>query len=248
MHRLAMVVWIALPSETRADDQVLPCRPTITCTAELAAPGTLEVELGYQLRRADGAFADATPVLIKLPVSHELEIQLGTNGYIHTDEASYVDDVVAGVKFHAIDQTEQRPAFAVTASLSIPTVAQRGYVQNYDLALTGHASKDVGSLHLDFNIGLMIDQLEGPRAEQPWIALAATYAVTKTFAVALEPHYFADAAPLAPRDAGVIAAVELAARGWLVVDAAVDAIGWDQRSLTAIVGLSIAPVRLWGHS
>jgi hypothetical protein len=42
--------------------------------------------------------------------------------------------------------------------------------------------------------------------------------------------------------------VELALRGWLVVDAAVDAIGWDQRSLTAIVGLSIAPVRLWGHS
>jgi hypothetical protein len=97
-------------------------------------------------------------------------------------------------------------------------------------------------------VGLIIDQLDGPRAKQPWIALAATYAVTKTFGVAIEPHYFADATPLAPRDAGVIAAVELAVRDWLIVDGAVDAIGWDQRSLTAIVGLSIAPVRLWGHS
>jgi hypothetical protein len=48
------------------------------------------------------------------------------------------------------------------------------------------------------------------------------------------------------RDVGAIAAVEVAARDWLVIDAAIDLVGWDQRSVTAIVGASVAPARLWG--
>ncbi len=36
--------------------------------------------------------------------------------------------------------------------------------------------------------------------------------------------------------------------GWLVVDAAVEAIGWGERSVTALLGLSVAPIRLWGPS
>ena len=32
--------------------------------------------------------------------------------------------------------------------------------------------------------------------------------------------------------------------GWLVVDAAVEAIGWGERSVTALLGLSVAPIRL----
>ena len=85
-----------------------------------------------------------------------------------------------------------------------------------------------------------------PRAYQRWTALAATYAATSRTAIALEPHYLAEASPFAARDAGAIAAVEVAARDWLVIDAAIDVVGWDQRSVTAIVGASLAPARLWG--
>ena len=68
----------------------------------------------------------------------------------------------------------------------------------------------------------------GPADDARVVACRPTVTCT-----ALEPHYLADATPLAARD-------------WLVIDAAIDVVGWDQRSVTAIVGASIAPVRLWG--
>lgn len=246
---LALVPGLATARAVAADDvRVVPCRPTVTCTADLAAPGTLEIEVGYQVRRVSGELDHGTPVLVKLPVAPVLELQLGTNGYTRTDTASYVDNVVAGAKLHLADQTARRPSFAVTASISVPTPAQRGYARVYDAAIVGHASKDLGSFHVDLNAALVVDQLGGPRAYQPWAALAATYAATSRVSLALEPHYFADAAPLAARDAGVIAAVELAARSWLVIDGAIDAVASEPRSLTAIIGVSIAPARLWGET
>jgi hypothetical protein len=133
----------------------------------------------------------------------------------------------------------------VTAGLGIPTVAQRGFVRAYNLAIVGHASKDYGHVHVDANVGINVFELEGPRAYQPWVALAATYAATSKLAFALEPHYFADAAPLASRDTGAIAAVGFTARSWLVIDGAVDVVASEPRSVTAIAGVSIAPVRLW---
>jgi hypothetical protein len=253
----AVTCLLASASVVRADDtsaaspsddvHVAQCRPTVTCTADLASPGTLELEIGGQLRWQDGGGTQlTTPFLAKLPLAHWLEVQLGTNGYTRADAASYVDNVVGGAKLHLLDQTAARPSVAVTASVAVPTLAQRGYVRAYDLGLVAHASKDIGDLHLDVNMGVAVDELGGPRAYQPFAALAATYAITKRLSLALEPHYFADASPSAPRDVGAIAALELAVRGWLVVDCALDAVGWDQRSLAAIAGVSLAPVRLWG--
>jgi hypothetical protein len=240
---------VASPHHARADDvdaRVVACRPTVTCTAELAPPGTVELELGYQLKRSGGAFQHGTPFLLKLPVEPWLELQLGSNGYTYASAAMrYFDDLVAGAKLHLADQGARRPSLAVTTSVSVPTASQRGYTRTYDLGIVGHASKDVGRLHLDFNVGLVVYQLGGPRAYQPFSAFAATYAATPRVSLAIEPHYIADASPLGSRDAGAIAAVEIAARSWLVVDAAIDVIGWDQRAVIAIAGVSIAPGRLW---
>ena len=71
--------------------------------------------------------------------------------------------------------------------------------------------------------------------------------MTPKLSIALEPHCFADASPAAPRDLGAIAALGFAARPWLVIEGAVDAIGWSQRSVTALVGMSIIPGRIWEH-
>lgn len=48
----ALVAALLAPATARAagfpvdDDRVLPCRPTIACTADLVPPGTLELETG----------------------------------------------------------------------------------------------------------------------------------------------------------------------------------------------------------
>jgi hypothetical protein len=245
---IALVAVLVGAGAVRADNaQVLPCRPTVTCTADLAPPGTLELELGYQARwPSAGATQQTTPILAKLPILRWLELQLGTNGLTLAGSARYIDNAVAGAKLHVLDQTATLPSIAVTASVSVPTVAQRGYVRAYDGAVVVHASKDVGHVHLDVNLGLIADDLGGARAYQPWAAVAATYPLTSRISIALEPHYFADASPVAPRDAGAIVAVEVAVRGWLVLDGAIDAVGLEPRSLAALVGVSIAPARLWG--
>jgi hypothetical protein len=242
----ALACSLSFARSVQADeDRVVPCRPTVTCTADLAPPGTLELELGDQLRRASGTYQDTTPFLAKLPLSSALELQLGSNGFTYSSDARYFDNMVMGAKVHFVDQSSRRPSLAVTASVSVPTASQRGYERIYAAGVVAQASKDLGHLHGDLDAGLTAEQLGGPRAYQPWAACAATYAVTPRLSVALEPHYFADASPFASRDAGAIAAVELTARDWLVVDAALDVTLWDQRAVMAIVGVSIAPVRLW---
>ncbi len=228
------------------DNRVLACRPTLACTADLVDPGTVEIEVGYQLHRTfDGANQHGTPFLAKLPLAHWIEVHLGSNGYTYSETASYFDDIYTGSKVHLADQTAHLPSLAVTTWVFVPTVAQRGYVRTYDLLTTAHASKDEGHFHFDLTAGLEVFQLDGPRSYQPWVAFATTYALTSKLSAALEPHYFADAAPLAARDVGAMAAVEYAARTWFVIDGALVVTGWDQGAVTAMVGVSLAPARLW---
>src|SRR5450432_265874 len=107
-------------------------RPSLESMAS-QAPAVV-VALGYQLRRSSGdALAHGVPFLVKLPFAPWIELQVGSNGYTVSDTARYFDDLVAGAKLHLADQTASRPSLAVTASVSVPTVAQRGYVRTYDL-------------------------------------------------------------------------------------------------------------------
>jgi hypothetical protein len=62
----------------------------------------------------------------------------------------------------------------------------------------------------------------------------------------LEPHAFGDASPFATRDVGAIAAVAFSIRPWIVVDSAIDVAVAEPRAVAALVGVSLAAVRVWG--
>ncbi len=235
MRAIAIVLSL-VSSAARADDvRVLPCRPTVTCTAELSDPGTLELELGYQWRR-DGGDTQTTPFLLKLPLARWLEVQLGGNGFTAAPGARYVDDAVVGAKLHVLDQASWWPSLAFTASAAIP-----GH-DPFEVIATVHASKDAGPYHVDVNAGLDASR----SVRQPYAAVAVSRAFATRWSAAIEPHYFAYAEPLAQRDGGAIAALAFAARPWLVIDAAIDAIAIGPRAVAVLAGVSIAPVRLWG--
>jgi hypothetical protein len=250
---VALLLVAATSRAARADDDdlhVAPCRPTVSCTADLAPPGTLELELGDQLRRVDanGDYQETTPFLIKLPLASWIEVQLGDNGYTLEPHAQYLDNIIVGGKLHFADQTAHRPSLALTISASIPTVAQEGYTRTTDLFVTAHASKDFGKLHVDANVGLNAWQVEGPANYQAFAVVAGTYAVTDKLGIALEPHYFTNAGRSASRDFGALAAVEYTVRPWLIVDGAIEVVFEDQGSVAGLAGISLAPVRLWdGH-
>ena len=132
-----------------ATTHVLPCRPTISCTADIAAPGTLEVEVGYNYARSDPFVEDRNfPFLIKLTLSKLLQLQVESNSATFTSTATYFDDVFAGVKLHIADQGKLAPSFAVTALVGIPVHQYVGVL------VTARASKDIGTFHVDANVGI----------------------------------------------------------------------------------------------
>ncbi len=226
---------------------VVPCRPTVTCTAELAAPASSTSSSAIscggcreEQRRRHHA------VSLKLPLAHWIEVQLGGNGYTIAPSAHYFDDIVAGVKLHVADQTTRAPSLAVTASVGVPTVAQLGYTDVRSLADRARQQRHP-SCSPRFQCRARRVATRRP-AQLPAVDRARTIAGAHAETRGRDPESArASASPVAARDASTLAAIELTARAWLVIDAALEATGWGQRSVSALAGLSITPTRLWAR-
>ena len=230
-----------------ARDAARPCRPTVSCTAELTAPGTLEVETGAQASRlGDGSRALTVPFLLKQTVARFLQLQLGSNGYTTTTASPrgrYLDNLFVGPKFHVVDQTKWVPALAFSAQWSFPTFEGVGYSRHHDAFFVGYASKDLGPIHLDLNVGANAYRLEAPLG-QVFAALAVSASLPGTpFGAALEGYAFSDASPLATPDAGVRFFIAASPRPWLVFDFGGDVgLITSTRAYSVFVGMTIVPV------
>jgi hypothetical protein len=206
---------------------VHPCRPTVSCTAEIVAPGNLEIEAGALDSKVPGGTAHVVsfPLLVELSLTRIVELQVGSNGYTLVDAGSsarYFDNVYAGPKLHFHDQGDLWPSLALSAQIALPTFEAAGYARHDDVFLTAFASKDVGSFHFDWNVGALFWGIEGQPAAQAFTALALSPTLPAPFGAALEGYCFSDASPLAPRDGGLRIAWTVTARSWLVFDAGAD--------------------------
>jgi len=233
-----------------ARDSAHPCRPTVSCTADLTSPGTLEVEAGELAAVASGgAHVASFPVLLKQTFTPLLQLQVGSNGYTSlgpVPRARYLDNVVFGPKLHLHDQTGAWPSLAISAELSQPAFAAGGYTRSEDAFFTAFASKDVGPIHGDFNVGLDLWQLDASPASQVFAALALSTALSPVLSVALEGYVFSDAAPVASHDGGIRAAFGFTARPWLVVDCGGDVGFYPQtRAYSVFLGATFIPAVWW---
>jgi hypothetical protein len=234
-----------------ARDQAHPCRPTVSCTADIVAPGRFEAEAGtlYSSVAGNASRTLSFPVLLKLTLTRLLQLQMGSNGYTVVDAtlpAHYLDNVFFGPKLHLHDQEDAWPSLALSAQVSLPTFRAVGYAPHDDVFVTAFASKDVGFLHVDWNVGALLWGLEGASAVQAFTALALSPSLPAPLGAAVEGYYFSDAGPLATRDGGIRAAVSVTARSWLVVDAGGD-IGFfpSTRAASLFLGMTIIPVVFW---
>jgi hypothetical protein len=233
------------------EDRVLPCRPTIACTADVVAPGTFEVETGYIYRRATtGDTQRALPVLFKLTLLPWLQVQAGSNGYTVADgstPAHFLDDVTLGLKFHLLDQGRIAPAVALSATVSLPTFTdQQGYLRTYDTFFIGYASKDLGPIHADLNVGLNLWRLGPAPLPQGFGALALSADLVAPFGVMAEGYLFSNAAPVATRDGGLLFAFTHAPKRWLMFDLGGDVGTFPAtRAYSVFVGLTVIPAVLW---
>ena len=240
----------AVGAEGPGDTQTLPCRPTIACTADFVPPGAFEVEAGYQYRRLAGNERQSSfPILAKLTLDKWVQAQVGTSGYTAEQGPTalhYFDNVSIGAKLHFFDQGRLMPSVSFSAAVSIPTVAEPGYVRATDLLAIAYVTKDIGPLHADFNVGWnQFGGGSGPVSQQ-WVALALSTALPPPFGVMVESYYFSDAAPFASRDGGVLFAVSHAPRPWLTFDLGGD-VGYfpSTRAFSAFFGMSIVPFLVW---
>jgi hypothetical protein len=232
-------------------DRVLPCRPTIACTAELVSPGTLELEAGYIYRHAGtGDTQRSLPFLFKLTIAKWLQAQLGSNGYTVAEgstPARYLDNANLGLKFQLLEQGKVAPALALSGAVSVPTFSgQTGYSRIYDAFFVGYASKDLGPIHADLNVGLNLWRLWAHPLPQGWTALALSADLVAPFGVMAESYVFSNAAQAAGRDGGVLFALTHAPRKWLVFDLGSD-VGFypTSRAYSVFVGMTIVPVVFW---
>ena len=230
-------------------DAAHPCRPTVSCTADIVAPGALEAEVGaYAAKLGGESRLTNFPVLLKQSFTRSLQLQVGSNGYtaLRTDAGSahHVDNLVVGPKLHLVDQGPLAPSFALSAAGSVAAFAR-----GPDAALlTAYASKDVGPVHFDANVGanvLWLDTLDAAAA-QPFVAVAASATPVAPFGVALEGYAFGAARPYAAHDGGVRAAATLSPRSWLVFDVGGD-IGFfpSTHSYGLFFGVTAVPVVFW---
>ena len=212
-----------------ARHRVLPCRPTIACTADIVEPGALEIEAGWLARRVRSAgFQHAQPILVTLSVSRWFQLQLGTNGRIFStgdvqEPAGYFDGASAGIKAHFLDQTDALPALAVSLALRVPSWDRpRGVPFALDATLWGYATKDLGVLHVDLNAALSALRVGGGPAWQPLLAIALSVPLGTRFGAMVEGYDFGAADAVAPPDAGVLGALTFSPRPWVMFDAGVD--------------------------
>jgi hypothetical protein len=242
--------------EAEGELRVYPCRPTISCSADIVPAGVLEIELGYAARRVrpDGFF-HLQPLLVKLTVLRWLQAQLGTNGYVFTSgdvsrSLQYVDDVSLGLKTRFVEQTDVRPSLAVSAALSIPTPYRNDtFPFAYDASFWAYASKDYGPVHLDLNGGVNLWQFDiSQRSVQPFVSLASTFELPHGMGTMAEAYWFDDGGPIALRDAGVLLAASYAPSRRVLFDAGID---WSlvptTRTYTLFVGATFIAARLWGE-
>lgn len=251
-----LAVAIGLPRASAADVAVdpnysaMPCRPTIACTADFVPPGVMELESGYIYRRlGDGANQDSIPFLLKLTLLEWVQLQVGSNGPTVASapsEARYFDDVTVGFKFHLHGQTRRTPSISFSSTLSIPTFQATGYTRTYDTLFTLYVTKDIGWLHADWNVGGNIWRIEGSPLPQAWTALAFSVPLPQHFTAMLEGYYFSNAAPVNPRDGGILAAIAYQPRKWLVFDAGPDVgLVRSTRIASAFAGVTVLLFDLW---
>ena len=238
-------------SEEHESKRALPCRPTIACTADIVAPGDLEVESGINTKKQRDGITFTTPLLVKYSLSHAVQFQLGGNmlDAVRTPlRTTYLDNVVGTLKMHIVDQSAKRPALALSGGLSVPTFRADGYNRAWDGVFIAYVTKDVGTVHLDFNAGVNALAFDSVATGQGFVALAASTMLTEQFGLMGETYYFSDALPFTRHDAGFLFAFQHSPAPWLIFDVGGDVSYFPStRHFSTFVGATFIPVAFGHH-
>ena len=239
---------LELPQES---DKAVPCRPTISCTADLANPGTTELESGFLFNSQGGAgYQSSFPFLTKFTFAPWSQLQIGSNGYtvLHGETpGQYFDDVTVGEKVHVLDQTATLPSISFSTTANLPTAQnQNGYVRAYDALFAFYMSRDFGAIHADLNAGFNLLRIGNSPLTQKFISLALSYGLSARWSIEGESYYFTNASPVSSRDAGFRSALTYSLHPCLIFDLGGDT-GFisTTRVYSVFMGFTLVPATMW---
>jgi hypothetical protein len=243
------------------DMRVLPCRPTISCSADIVPPGAVEIEAGYAARfvRVRGLI-HSEPFLLKLTLVRWLQAQAGSNGLLFTTgdvsrSLYYFDDFTFALKTHFADQSSIRPSMAASDAVNVPSFDRSDtFPFAYDASFWAYASKDfgapgeTGSVHVDLNGGVNVWQFDIPqRSVQTFGTLAVSTALAWHLGVMWELYGFTDAGRIAPKDSGLLMGLSYSPLPTVMFDLGGDvSVFPSTRKFTLFFGVTFIPFRLWG--
>jgi hypothetical protein len=156
------LLWTApalAQSASTSQNRVEPDRPDVTNSAQLVAPGHLQIESGATYTKASTALSSfGSPVLARVGVSNRIEARIGTDGWVTRavvgDRQSGFGNVQAGAKLRLVDDSQGSPVLAVIPMINLPTAsASKGLGSgDVDYTLTVAGGADLGARsHVDAN-------------------------------------------------------------------------------------------------
>lgn len=248
---LALCGALLGPSVAHADPvQTLPCRPTIACTADLVPAGVFEVEAGAFTRTApESATPLSAPFLAKLSLTDWLQVQLGSAGLTLTDDRLVVDVGYALAKVRLAPQGSWSPSLALSVGGAFGVAQGSQWYQPVEGLQTAlYAARDIGSFHLDLNVGYNALTAGGAGLTHSfWAAASTSVAWTRVFGTFHELYYFSPQTADAPRDGGFLFGATISPSTRVMIDVGGDvALFQSSRTFNAFVGVTVATERLWG--
>lgn len=192
----------------------LPCRPTVSCIADIVPAGHLEAEVGGQASPG----VQTLPVLVKLSVTNWLQLQVGSDALFAAQQGTpttVVDGAAAAVKVRLLEQGPIAPTISLSARVAAPTRPPLPALQtSLDFNAVAHVSKDLTSfLHADLNA--MFNLFGGQPQGQAALALSTGLPVGLGFA--LEGHStFGN--PARPNDGGLRGVITFSPSNVVVFD------------------------------
>lgn len=154
---IALALFVGSSAAYAADPEVTPYRPGVGSPAVINAPGTFEVEAGYDYAKASGLRSDSLGLVLKYGVSSNIGLFLGVSPYVKFSaggvSVSGSSDALFGAKF----VTKLQPELAVGAQLTVSAPTGSSQVNGggkSNVALTGLIGVDFAGFHSDINLGV----------------------------------------------------------------------------------------------
>jgi hypothetical protein len=153
-----LLAALARAQDAPGDDQpgATPYRPTVSNPADLSAPGWIEVEGGaLRVDAEDGPRTDTLPWLVKYAFDENHGLLIGGNAY---DRMRGAGQHASGFGDTLVEWKQRLPlreglALGVEAGVDLPTAPAALGIGKPAYIVNGILSSDLGSAHLDVNVG-----------------------------------------------------------------------------------------------